>query len=222
MMLLMRELNNDPELIVTGNGKGVKIMQQRQGNRGANALMQFIMTLAFFVASCGPAAGDQAPAVMEWQLTEAKVINPGTVGTLTEGSMRSGIKIEAKAVTQTPGAIFPEGTFIITMNAFSPAADMPGQKAGSWYLRGEWTITAPHADPEILKARYNPYSVSGMLTGTVPYDPATTLGMLEAEVRLQRGGSKPRTGRMPTGSFSGTTIIEGKLTIPFIASAKRL
>jgi hypothetical protein len=176
------------------------------------------MTLVFLIASCGVAVANQKPSVMEWQLSEAKVVNPGTVGALTEGSMRSGIKIEAKAVTQTPGAIFPEGTFSITFNAFSPTKDMPGQKAGIWYLRGEWTITAPNVDPAILKARYNPYSLSGRLIGSVPYDPATTIGMLEAEVILQRGGTKPRTGRIPAGTFTGTTIMEGKLTTPFIAS----
>ena len=196
-------------------------MRQSLRSRGAIVFMQFIVALTIFAATCGVAVANQNPSIMEWQLTEAKVVNPGTVGTLTEGSMRSGVKIEAKAVTQTPGAIFPEGTVSITLNAFSPTVDMPGQKAGSWYLRGEWTITALNADPAMLKARYNPYSMSGMLTGTVPYDPETTLGMLEAEVRLQRGGTKPRIGRMPAGSFSGTTKMEGKLITPFIASAPK-
>ena len=192
-------------------------MRRSLMSRGAISCMQFLVAMTIIAATCGVAVANQSPSLMEWQLSEAKVVTPGAVGTLTEGSMRSGIKIEAKAVTQTPGVIFPEGTFSITLNAFSPSADMPGQKAGSWYLRGEWTITAPNADPALLKARYNPDSMSGMLTGTVPYDPETTLGMLEAEVRLQRGGTKPRTGRMPGGTFSGTTKMEGKLTIPFIA-----
>ena len=196
-------------------------MRRSLMSRGAISCMQFLVALTIIAATCGVAVANQSPSLMEWQLSEAKVVTPGAVGTLTEGSMRSGIKIEAKAVTQTPDAIFPEGTFTITLNAFSPTVDMPGQKAGSWYLRGEWTITALNADPAMLKARYNPYSMSGMLTGTVPYDPETTLGMLEADVRLQRGGTKPRIGRMPAGSFSGTTKMEGKLTTAFIASASK-
>jgi hypothetical protein len=124
-------------------------------------------------------------------------------------------------VTTTPGAIFSEGTFSATFNIFNPSEDVSDKKAGNWYLRGEWAITAKGANPAVLKSRYNPYSLSGMLTASIPYDPSFAVGVMEAEMMLQRGGSKPRTGRMPAGTFSGSSNFEGKLTTPFIASTAK-
>jgi hypothetical protein len=135
--------------------------------------------------------------------------------------MRTGVKIEGKVVTTTPGAIFSEGTFSATFNIFNPREDVSDKKAGNWYLRGEWAITAKGANPAVLKSRYNPYSLSGMLTASIPYDPSFAVGVMEAEMMLQRGGSKPRTGRMPAGTFSGSSNFEGKLTTPFIASTAK-
>jgi len=179
--------------------------------------MQAIIGLTLILLLHGRAAADPQPAFMEWHLSETKVISWGTVSNGAEGSMRSGIRIEGKAVTATPGAIFSEGKFSTTLNAFKPARNMGGQKAGIWYLRGEWRVTAKGTDPAILKARYNPYSISGMLTASLPYDPSSASGAMEAEVRLQRAGTRPRTGRMPTGSYSGSTNFEGTLTTPFIS-----
>jgi hypothetical protein len=186
--------------------------------RSVIATLQAIIGLIFFLSTQVGSAADQPPAVIEWQLTETKVITWGTMGNGAEGSMRSGIKIEGKAVTATPGAIFSEGKFSTTLNAFMPTEDMGDQKAGTWYLRGQWSVTAQGADPAILTSRYNPYSISGQLTASVPYDPAIATGVMVAEVRLQRAGTKPRTGRMPVGSFAGSTIFEGTLITPYIST----
>lgn len=182
--------------------------------------LQTVVALTLMLFTPGRAATEPLPAFIEWQLSDTKVLSWGTIANGLEGSMRSGIRIEGKAVTTTPGAIFSEGTFSTTLNAFKPSEDMGDQKSGVWYLRGQWSVTAQGADPAILKARYNPYSISGQLTASVPYDPSFATGVMEAVVRLQRAGNRPRTGRMPTGSFEGTTNFEGKLTTPFISTTE--
>lgn len=182
------------------------------------AMLQIIIVVAIIHIAHGTATAEQTPAVIQWQLSETKTISWGTLSNGLEGSMRSGIKIEGKAVSATPGAIFSEGKFSTTLNAFKPNEDMGEQKAGVWYLHGQWSVTAQGADPALIKARYNPHSISGMLTAAVPYDPSFATGIMEAEMRLQRAGTKPRTGRMPSGSFSGSTNFEGTLTTPFISA----
>jgi hypothetical protein len=183
-------------------------------------IVQLIIALTLLAASYCMAA-DQTPAFIEWKLSDMKVVNMGTVSSGAEGSMRSGVRIEGKAVTETPGAIFPEGKFTVKVNVFNPAEDIQDQKAGNWYLRGEWSITAQGAGQEELKSRYNPYSLSGMFTGSLPYDPAAKTGAMELEMKLQRGGMKPRTGRMQTGKFTGTSDFAGILTTPFIPSTTK-
>jgi len=189
-----------------------------RNNRSVIMMLQTIIALTLILLTHGRVAAEPSPAFIEWRLSDAKVISWGTVSNGVEGSMRSGIRIEARAVTTTQGAIFSGGTFSTTLNAFRPVEDMGDQKAGVWYLRGQWSVTAQGADPAILKARYNPYSISGQLTASVPYDPAFATGAMEAEVRLQRAGTRPRTGRMPAGIFSGSTNFEGTLTTPYIST----
>jgi hypothetical protein len=129
--------------------------------------------------------------------------------------------MNAKAISETAGAIFTEGSFSIEMTLFSPARDQNSQKKGNWYARGAWIITARDADPAALKARYNPYALSGTLSATLPYDPSVKTGPLEAVVLLQRGGTRPRVGRMVQNSFTGNSLFEGKLTTPFIPAPQQ-
>jgi hypothetical protein len=189
-----------------------------RNNRSVFMTLQTIVALIMILLAHGQAAAGTPPDAIQWQLSDTKVISWGTLSDGLEGSMRSGIKIEGKAVTEAPAAIFSEGKFSTTLNAFRPVTDMGNQKAGIWYLHGQWSVTAKGADPALLKARYNPFSISGMLTAAVPYDPSFATGVMEAEMRLQRAGTKPRTGRMPTGSFSGSTNFEGTLTTPFVSA----
>lgn len=196
-------------------------MRQEKRITAVITIMQLIITLTLFTFSCHLADAGQPPAIIDWQLSGAKVNSWGAIATMKEGRMRTGIKIEAKADTSTPEAIFSEGIFHIDMTAFSPLKDMPGQKRGQWYLRGSWTITAKDADPSVVKARHNPFLLAGVLSTSLPFDPAVKSGLMEAQVRLQRGGTKPLIGRMPPGSYSGNSNFEGTLTIPFLPSAAK-
>jgi len=167
------------------------------------------------------ATGQPFPKAIEWQITGTKVVSPGKVITSKEGKTRMGMKIEGKAITETPDAVFAEGEFSIDITVFKPEGDKPGPGKDRWQLRGNWTITAKDADPATMKARYNPYVLSGALNADLPFDPALRSGALEAGVRLQRGGGRPWGGHRASGSFIGNSIFEGKLTTPFIpATAK--
>jgi hypothetical protein len=179
--------------------------------------IQLIVTLTALVVSCTLAKADNPP-VIEWQLTDAKVTSWGTMSTLKEGNMRTGIQIETKADTATPGALFSRGVFKIEMTAFSPFKDMAGQKKGRWYLRGSWTITTKDADAKTAKARYSPYLLTGLLSSTLLFDPATKNGTMAAQSRLQRGGTRPRVERSGTAgyTYTGDTTFNGILTTPFI------
>jgi hypothetical protein len=181
---------------------------------GATTLVLVLAT--YFICSAEP-----SPTTIEWQLFDTKVVSWGKPGTTTEGKVRTGVKMNAKAISETAGAIFTEGSFSIEMTLFSPARDQNSQKKGNWYARGAWIITARDADPAALKARYNPYVLSGTLNATLPYDPSVKTGPLEAVVQLQRGGTRPRVGRPVQNSFTGNSLFEGKLTTPFIPAPQQ-
>ncbi len=127
--------------------------------------------------------------------------------------MRTGIRMEGKATAALPDGGLARGVFSISMTAFTPSDDQPGQKKGFWYLSGNWTITA--SDPE----RERPFLLTGVLKGSVPFDIMAENGVMEADVRLQHRGVSHRPGRLPMGAFSGTTKLEGTLTVPFVPPA---
>jgi hypothetical protein len=179
------------------------------------------LLLSLLLPFTASATGQPPANAIEWQITDTKVVSPGEVITSKEGKTRMGMKIEGKAVTGTPDAIFAEGVFSIDFTVFKPERDMPSPGKDLWQLRGNWTITAKDADPAIMKARHNPYVLGGALNADLPFDPALKSGALEAVVRLQRGGIRPWAGPRARGTFMGNSMFEGKLTTPFIpATAK--
>jgi hypothetical protein len=155
-------------------------------------------------------AFDGPPKGVEWQLSETTAISWGILSRTSEGEIRSGIKIEGKAVAQSSDNTFSEGAFTVTLTAFAPYEDMPGQKKGNWYLSGNWSITATGTDPT---SHPSPTSVlTGTLKASLAYDPAVETGPMAAELRLQHRGVSVRAGRMSKGSYSGKSNFEGRLT----------
>ncbi|NTV76041.1 MAG: hypothetical protein HGA66_17780 [Holophaga sp.] len=69
------------------------------------------------------------------------MLKPGATTIDAQGTMTSGYVLEATAKALNPDTPVQNGTFKIELNAFSPSQDMPGQKAGTWYVRGDWQIT---------------------------------------------------------------------------------
>jgi len=182
------------------------------------ALRPGLLLLPLSVASFGavaapvarvPAIGD---AVLGWQLTQARVRKAGVTTTGPQGSLTAGYVVEATARAVNPTTPIQNGTFEIELNAFSPSRDMPGQKAGVWYVQGDWRITKRGITHAEGKARHSPSLVNGSLKVDLPFNPATGSGLLSAQVRLPRA---PQGGHWASGSgtFSGNERFEGVMQI---------
>jgi hypothetical protein len=132
------------------------------------------------------AAGD-----VRWSLREARVVSPGETVTIVAdrdtgqpgGTLTTGYVLEGKVKAQRGGFV-PEGTLLVTLSAFRPDADLPGQKAGLWHVQGKWQVVDAAADPEALKARHNPYVVSGRIKDALPFNPAEIEGAWSARVTV--------------------------------------
>lgn len=180
-------------------------------------VLKFSLCCFFLAVFIAPANGQNLSKSVEWQITEVKQLSSGTVTASEKGKTRMDMAFTGKAVTNHPEASFSEGIFTIKVNAFKPGkVAPPGAAKDHWQLRGEWTITALNADPAVVKARHNPYLLAGVLTSQLPFDPAEKVGSLTADVRLQRGGTRPWAGQKAKGAFVGNTQFEGTLTTPIV------
>jgi hypothetical protein len=159
-------------------------------------------------------AGVANERLVAWQLSEARLLSPGTTSESPQGVMNTGCRIEAKAASADPRAPFPLGTFHVTLTLFSPKKDMPGQQAGRWYLRGDWSLVAFDAPPEALRVRHNPYTLKGTVTGELGFNPVQSPGELAAEVFVQQAAMKRTLGRPGGGRFEGNEKFEGILHLP--------
>lgn len=132
-----------------------------------------VISVLFLTLISDSALAEEPLTAMEtviWELTKTEVVAPGQTTELDEGSFTQGYILEAKARSKEDNVV-PEGTFRLTMDAFSPVSDMDGQRVGFWYVRGHWTITKKDADPDTLKVKHNPDTAEGMLIAEVPFDP---------------------------------------------------
>ncbi|MCB8985216.1 MAG: hypothetical protein H6659_15395 [Ardenticatenaceae bacterium] len=105
-----------------------------------------------------------------WKITEAYVAHPGRTAVITEGTLQDGFIVKALAVNPNNTA-FTTGILEMKLSAFSPAQDMPGQKAGKWYVHGEWKITDANAGPEVAQYRYGPHTFKGVVNLELDYNP---------------------------------------------------
>jgi hypothetical protein len=99
-------------------------------------------------ASRPPITGD----TVIWELKQPRVVDPGQTIVLPPdpetgfpgGVQITGYILEAKAKSRQENLI-KNGIFRLELSLFKPDADMPGQKAGRWYIQGRWTIAANSA-----------------------------------------------------------------------------
>lgn len=105
-----------------------------------------------------------------WELSKVNVSNPGETIELKEGILIRGIVIESKAKAKGVNDV-PEGNFNLTMDAFMPYNDMPGQQAGYWYVQGNWSISKKDASSESLKARHSPDVLRGYIKAQLTFNP---------------------------------------------------
>jgi hypothetical protein len=147
---------------------------------------------------------------VRWAVEGATVVSPGKTvaisadpatgqpgGLLTEGYVLAG-KVKA-----TEGGILPDGDLRVTLTAFRPDTDLPGQKAGLWHVQGKWRVVARDADPRALKARHNPYVMEGRIQDALPQNPAETTGGWRARATVP---TSPAAGRWARGR-SGTLTL---------------
>jgi hypothetical protein len=151
-------------------------------------------------------------ALLGWQLTQARMLKPGATTIDAQGTMTSGYVLEATAKALNPDTPVQNGTFKIELNAFSPSQDMPGQKAGTWYVRGDWQITKRGITAAEQASRHGPSFLNGSLSVELPFNPVTEAGPVNAAVSLSRA---PQAGRWASGNgtFNGNEAFEGLIQI---------
>jgi hypothetical protein len=144
-----------------------------------------------------------------WELSKTQVIDRGQTISIKQGTLTTGYAIEAKAKAKT-GDLLAEGTFRLTLTAFKPKKDMPGQKAGYWYVQGDWTVTKKDADPASVKVRHNPDVVAGAIKAQLTFNPATQRANWTALAVLPMSLASSQWGR-GEGSLTLNAAYEGDL-----------
>lgn len=119
-----------------------------------------------------------------WQLSTLKVVSEGTTTQLPEGTLIMGYKVQAVAVATDPDSPVRRGKFEMEMSVFSPAKDMPGQKAGLWYVSGKWTITDAAAKATVTRVRHNTATISGTMLAELTANPLTDATAWEASFQI--------------------------------------
>jgi hypothetical protein len=143
-----------------------------------------------------------------WQLTETVVIDPGTTVKISEGVLTTGYTVEAVAKASSDQAPVQDGTFRLTMTVFSPDDDMPGQKAGRWYVRGLWTVVDSAAKSTDVNRRHSPDAVRGLLSTELSFNPATTKSAFAADFLMPMSLNKGRWAK-GEGTFFFDEQMEG-------------
>jgi hypothetical protein len=145
-----------------------------------------------------------------WVLTQSRVVSPGKTVASREGDLTVGYSIEATATATAADAPVQRGILRMTVTAFCPAEDMPGQKAGRWYVRGMWSIADPKIALQTTKMRHSASVIKGDMQAELSFNPAVEKGNVEATVRLPMS---PTCGRWARGTaiFTGNEKFEGKI-----------
>jgi len=174
-----------------------------------------LATLAMLLIFAGNSSGKQdirPGRQIAWQLTGVRVLNPGATNTGPQGTMTTGYAIEAEATSADEAAPIRQGTFRLTLSISSPGQDRPGEKAGLWYLRGNWSLAAKNLPPEAAKARHSKGVIKGELTGELPFNPALSLGNVQARIRMPMSPQAGGWGK-GKGTFTGNEKFAGQLEL---------
>lgn len=173
-------------------------------------MLQVVTGLLLFVSATSVSAGAVRIASMSWTLSDAQMVEAGETVILPNGTMSTGYTIEATAES-TDSAFVTKGTLRVNLTAFSPKKDSRVQKAGIWYVRGEWVLSDIDAPP-ISNPRYTPGVIHGQLQVELPFNPAEGAGDLSATLRLPQTTMEPVSageGRQPMRG-TGILILDDK------------
>lgn len=119
------------------------------------------------VASPPTLAAEQA-----WSLSDIVIDRPGRASRLADGIVID--YVLRGSATASAGTDVKEGSFQISISAFQPSRDLPGQPAGRWYIRGDWSITDAQAPPPAPGQRHRRGVLAGTLVSTMDADPLAT------------------------------------------------
>jgi len=146
---------------------------------------------------------------MQWQLSEAQVIDRGRQQAVLEGVFHDGFKLQARALA-SGGSVLAQGRFTLTLQAFSPARDAYGQKAGRWYVKGLWLIESLEAMNDGLPqgSRNRPGTLSGLVSADLARNPLTDASDWSAVARISSG----RFSSVQTPQAVQSVRAEGSLT----------
>ena len=145
--------------------------------------------------------------IVSWQLSNARVVNPGKILAIKEGALIKDYAIVA-AVRSIGSDDSAELIFEITLSAFSPSSDMAGHKAGIWYVLGQWTIAESNAGEKAKKISRSLQVIKGNLSAVLHFNPVTGNGSVNAHVKIP---TSPIGSRwiFTDGIFSGNEKSEG-------------
>lgn len=149
-------------------------------------------------------------AGVDWDLTHMTLAGSGQVIDMDEGTFVRGMVVEAQAVARG-GPLLPRGTFRLTFDVFCPNRDMPPQRAGNYYVVGDWTITQEGASVEAAAARHSAAVINGRLQAELPFNPAGAQSWT-ATAALPMSPAAGRWGR-GQGSFSFEAGGSGRLSL---------
>lgn len=153
-----------------------------------------------------------AEDVFTWQLNDPTVVDPPEVSETDEGILVTGYAIEAAASASEDSAPLTRGKFRLALTIFRPKVDMPGQKAGVWYLRGSWTLNEESPNPKARRARHGPGILKGDLSAELSFNPLTHSGAVNARVRLPMSHQGGAWGR-GQGTFTGNELFAGQMSV---------
>lgn len=157
--------------------------------------------------------------VVIWDLTQTVVVSAGQTITIPAdnsgfpgGVLTEGYVLESKAKSKS-GKLVPEGTFRLTLSAFTPARDYGEQKAGIWYVQGEWTVIDKNADadPEAKKSRHNRYKVEGRIQTELLFNPAERMAGWSSEAMVPMSIAAGQWARGSNGVLTLNSQLEGDL-----------
>lgn len=137
------------------------------------ALAVLVLGLALFSASALAKRPVTSEEMVIWDLKSAQIIEAGKAVPMAEGQFITGYVLEAQAKSKS-GSVLPNAVFRLTLDAFSPYSDMGRQKAGFWYIQGQWTLAPSAAALEKTNKQHNPEVVTGYVAAELPFNPITS------------------------------------------------
>lgn len=175
------------------------------------AVLAGVLWVVMALLSWAAYAGVFKSTAVTWQLTDARILDRGKTSATGEGTLITDYAVEATA-TATGDSPVKRGRFRMSLTMFSPKKDMPGQKAGLWYLRGTWTITDEKAELKEKESRHHESVVRGHLSTVMEFNPAARPSPIDAQVTIP---ASPVQGKMRRGSgaFSVDEKFTGKLDV---------